>query len=96
MYTQVTVWTNTHGVHCSTTVNIHVRAQKGYYLGQTCTKCTYKRHIAIKHEVDRHEARDKAIESIYVKYGLTRSSQTWTKNRAFFHPLSNDFITSNP
>ena len=25
-----------------------------------------------------------------------RSSQTWTKNRAFFHPLSNEFITKNP
>ena len=50
------------GVHCSSIVNIHVRAQKGYYLEQACTKCTYKRHIAIKQEVDIHEARDKAIE----------------------------------
>jgi hypothetical protein len=50
------------GVHCSSIVNIYVRAQKGYYLKQTCTKCTYKRHIAIKQEVDIHEARDKAIE----------------------------------
>jgi hypothetical protein len=25
------------GVHCSSTVNIHVRAQKGYYLEQACT-----------------------------------------------------------
>jgi len=50
------------GVHCSSTVNIHVRAQKGYYLEQACTKCTYKRYIAIKQEVDIHEARDKAIE----------------------------------
>jgi hypothetical protein len=50
------------GVHCSSTVNIHVRAQKGYYLEQACTKCTYKRHIAIKQEVDIHEAGDKAIE----------------------------------
>jgi hypothetical protein len=41
---------------------IHVRAQKGYYLEQACTKCTYKRHIAIKQEVDIHEAGDKAIE----------------------------------
>jgi hypothetical protein len=49
-------------VHYSSTVNIHVRAQKGYYLEQACTKCTYKRHILIKHEVDIHEARDKAIE----------------------------------
>ena len=38
----------TQGVHCSSTVNIHVRAQKGYYLEQACTKCTYKRNIAIK------------------------------------------------
>ena len=52
----------TQGVHSSSTVNIHVRAQKGYYLEQACTKCTYKRHIAIKQEVDIHEARDKAIE----------------------------------
>ena len=37
-------------------------AQKGYYLEQACTKCTYKRHIVIKQEVDVHEARDKAIE----------------------------------
>jgi hypothetical protein len=44
-----------------------VRAQKGYYLEQTCTKCMYKRHIAIKEEVDIHEAGDKAIENIYVK-----------------------------
>jgi hypothetical protein len=42
---------STQGVHCSSTVNIHVRAQKGYYLEQACTKCTYKRHIAIKQEV---------------------------------------------
>jgi RNase P subunit RPR2 len=49
-------------VHCSSTVNIHVRAQKGYYLEQACTKCTYKRRFAIKHEVDIHEAGDKAIE----------------------------------
>ena len=51
------------GVHCSSTVNIHESAQKGYYLEQACTKCTYKRHIAIKHEVDIHEAGDKAIET---------------------------------
>ena len=50
------------GVHSSNTVYIHVRAQKGYYLEQACTKCTYKRHIAIKQEVDIHEAGDKAIE----------------------------------
>ena len=50
------------GVHSSSTVNIHVRAQKGYYLEQACTKCTYKRHIAIKQEVDIHEVGDKAIE----------------------------------
>ena len=58
------------GVHCSSTVNIHMRAQKGYYLEQASTKCTYKRHIAIKPEVDIHDAGDKAIEKIYVKYGL--------------------------
>jgi hypothetical protein len=39
-----------------------VRAQKGYYLEQACTKCTYKRHIVIKQEVDIHEVGDKAIE----------------------------------
>jgi hypothetical protein len=50
------------GVHCSSTINVHVRAQKGYYLEQACTKCTYKRHIAIKQEVDIHEVGDKAIE----------------------------------
>jgi hypothetical protein len=50
------------GMHCSSTVNIHMLAQKEYYLEQACTKCTYKRHIAIKHEVDIHEAEDKAIE----------------------------------
>jgi hypothetical protein len=49
-------------VHYSSIVNIHVRAQKGYYLEQACTKCTYKRLIAIKQEVDIHEAGDKAIE----------------------------------
>ena len=52
----------TQGVHCASTVNIYVHAQKGYYLEQACTKCMYKRHIAINHEVDIHEARDKAIE----------------------------------
>ena len=36
------------GVHSLGIVNIHVRAQKGYYLEQACTKCTYGRHIAIK------------------------------------------------
>ena len=50
------------GVHSLSTVNIHVRAQKGYYLKQACTKCTYMRHIAIKQYVDIHEARDKAIK----------------------------------
>jgi hypothetical protein len=50
------------GVHYSSTVNMHVRAQKGYYLEQACTKCTYKRHVAIKQEVDIHEVGDKAIE----------------------------------
>jgi hypothetical protein len=39
-----------------------VCAQKGYYLEQACTKCMYKRHIAIKEEVDIHEAGNKAIE----------------------------------
>ena len=47
------------GVHCSSTVFIHVGEQKGYYLKQACTKCTYKRHIAIKQEVDIHEAIEK-------------------------------------
>ena len=37
-------------------------AQKGYYLEQACTKCTFKRHFAIKQEVDIHEDGDKAIE----------------------------------
>jgi hypothetical protein len=62
------------GVHCSSIVNIHVHAQKGYYLEQPCTKCTYKRHIAIKQEVDIHEARDKAIEKKYKVrvYAFTR------------------------
>jgi hypothetical protein len=46
-------------VHYSSTVNIHVSAQKGYYLEQACTKCTYKRHILIKHEVVIHEAIEK-------------------------------------
>ena len=53
---------DTQGVHYSSTINIHVRVQKGYYLEQACTKCTYKRQISIKHEVDIHEAGDKAIE----------------------------------
>ena len=48
-------------MHCSSILEIHVRAQKGYSLEQTCTKCTYKRHIVIKQEVDIHEARDKAM-----------------------------------
>jgi hypothetical protein len=39
-----------------------VRAQKGYYLEQACTKGTYKRHFAIKQEVNIHEVGDKAIE----------------------------------
>jgi hypothetical protein len=50
------------GVHYSSTVNIHVCAQKGYYLKQACTKCTYKRHIVIEQKVDIHEVGDKAIE----------------------------------
>ena len=44
--------------------NIHVRAQKGYRLEQACTKCMYKRHFAIKQEVDIHEAGDKANKNI--------------------------------
>jgi hypothetical protein len=47
-------------VQLSITVNIHV--QKGYYLEQACTKYTYKRHIAIKQEVDIHEVVDKVVE----------------------------------
>ena len=39
-----------------------MRAQKGYYLEKASTTCMYKRHIAIKHEVDIHEVEDKAIE----------------------------------
>ena len=46
------------GVHCSSTVNIHVHAQEEYYLEQACTKCTYKRHTAIEQEVDIHGTRD--------------------------------------
>ena len=53
---------HSQGVNSSSTINIHMRAQKGYYLEQACTKCTYKRHIAIKQEVDIHEAGNKAIE----------------------------------
>ena len=53
------------GVQCSSIVNTYERAQKGYYLEQACTKCTYKRHIAIKHDVDIHEVGEKAIENIY-------------------------------
>ena len=41
-------WKHAQGVQCSSTVNIHESAQTGYYLEQACTKCTYKRHIAIK------------------------------------------------
>jgi hypothetical protein len=47
-----------------------VRAQKGYYLEQACTKCMHKRHIAIKQEVDIHEAGDKAIEKYMQSMGL--------------------------
>ena len=32
----------------------------------------YKRHIAIKQEVDVHEVGDKAIEKQNLKYGFTR------------------------
>ena len=72
---------NPQGVHSSSTVIIHVRAQKGYYLEQACTKFTYKKHIAIKKLLDKHEVGDKAIEKIYVKYGFTRSSHTkWWKS----------------
>ena len=58
-------------MHYSSIVNIHVRAQKGYYLEQACTKCTYKRHIVIKHEVDIHEVGDKAIEKYMYSTGLS-------------------------
>jgi hypothetical protein len=58
----VVSWADPQEVHCSSTINIHVRAQKGYYLEQVCTKCTYKRHLDIKQEVDIHEAGDNAIE----------------------------------
>ena len=50
------------GVHCSSTVNIHESAQNGYYVIQACTKYMYKRHIAIKQEMDVHEVGDKAID----------------------------------
>ena len=61
---------HTQGVHCSTTVNIHESAQKGYYLEQACSKCMYKRHIAIRQEVDIHEVGDKAIEKYMQSTGL--------------------------
>ena len=35
---------------------------KGVLFRTSMYKCTYKRHIAIKQEVDVHEAGDKAIE----------------------------------
>ena len=44
------------GVHSSSTVIIHVRAQQGYYLEQACTKCMYGRHISIERKVDIHGA----------------------------------------
>ena len=47
-----------------------MRAQKGYYLEQACTKCMYKRHIDIKQEVDVHEAGEKAIEKYMQSTGL--------------------------
>ena len=47
-----------------------MRAQNEYYLEQACTKCTYKRHIAIKQEVDVHEDGDKAIENNMWSTGL--------------------------
>jgi hypothetical protein len=49
-----------------------VRAQKWlpYYLEQACTKGTYKRHIAIKQEVDIHEAGDKDIEKYMYSTGF--------------------------
>jgi hypothetical protein len=59
------------GVHCSSTVNIHVRAQKGYYLEQVCTKCTYKKHIVIKQEVDIHEGVTYYLRRFFlVKYDI--------------------------
>jgi hypothetical protein len=62
-------------MHCSSTVNIHVHAQKGYYLEQSCAKCTYKKHIANKQEVDIHEVGDKPIKKYKVRvYAFTRSS----------------------
>ena len=50
-----------------------MRAQKGYYLEQACTKCMYKRHMAIKQEVNVHEAGDKAIESMDLHVYLFKS-----------------------
>ena len=47
-----------------------MRAQKEYYLKQACTKCTYKRYIAIKQEVDIHEAGNKAIGKYMQSTGL--------------------------
>ena len=44
-------------------------AQKGCYL-KPCTKCTYTRHIAIKHEVDVHEVGDEDIEKYMYSNGL--------------------------
>jgi PHP family Zn ribbon phosphoesterase len=76
------------------TVNIHVRAQKGYYLEQACTKCTYKRHIAIKQEVDIHEAGDKAIEKNMKSTGLCiyAFKSNLDQEACVFHPLSNNLI----
>ena len=47
-----------------------MRAQNEYHLEQACTKCTYKRHIAIKQEVDVHEDGDNAIENKMWSTGL--------------------------
>jgi hypothetical protein len=45
-------YTKSQGVHSSSTVNIHVFGQQGYYLEQACTKCMYGRPIAIEWKVD--------------------------------------------
>ena len=47
-----------------------MHAQKGYYLEQACTKCTYKRHIVLKHEVNVYEVGHKAIEKYMQSMGL--------------------------
>ena len=65
---------------------------KGVLFRTRCTKCTYKRHIVIKQEVNLHDAGDKGTKKYMLSMGLRIYTFKSDLDHAFFYPLSNNLI----